>query len=148
MSRCTGACCKRFPLTATYAEVQAAAEVVKAGGRDRYQDTVFIADMLIPLKPAPDGKEFFTCRHHDAASGNCTVYEQRPTLCREHPFYGVVNGHCSTAGCELDHDAMRREMLPDYDAKREEMSKQMIELQAELNEVKAREKYAHLPVVQ
>lgn len=106
--RCTGHCCRRFPLTATYVEVKAAAEVVKAGGSDRYQDTVFIADMLIPLEPAADGKEYFTCRHHDVATGNCGVYESRPRLCREHPFYGRPEGTCSTPDCTLDHVAALR----------------------------------------
>lgn len=106
--RCSGHCCRRFPLTATYAEIKAAAEKVKAGEPDRYQDSVFIADMLVPLAPNAEGKEYFTCRHHDAASGNCGVYEQRPRLCREHPFYGRHDEVCNTPGCTLDHVATLR----------------------------------------
>lgn len=114
--RCTGHCCRRFPLSQSYAEVKEAAEKVKAGGHDRFQDSVFVADMLVPLglqvaNGSGEMREFFTCRHLDASTGDCGVYEQRPTLCREHPFYGRSEGTCHTPGCTLDHEPGRQELL-------------------------------------
>lgn len=70
-------------------------------------DQKFIADMLIPLtieeakarlerfgldpRPSLDDDErwegrAFTCRHWDEESRLCTVYSQRPKMCRDFPY--------------------------------------------------------------
>lgn len=68
----------------------------------------FIADMLIDLGreatidpltgvPLDPPQPLFGCRHYDALAGNCTVYEQRPSMCRLFP-YDRGNG-CAATGC-------------------------------------------------
>jgi Fe-S-cluster containining protein len=64
------------------------------------EEIVFVADMVIPIEAAKDAKEgvdggpppqtghYYTCRHHDTVTGNCTTYETRPRVCRDYPFYG------------------------------------------------------------
>lgn len=65
---------------------------------------VFIADMLVPVEPENvdpctgehhgRGHARYSCRHVDAA-GQCTVYEERPDMCREYPY----NRPCTFVGC-------------------------------------------------
>lgn len=46
--------------------------------------------MLIPLGPADLGdgllQDTFTCWHHDAATGDCRIYADRPRMCRDFPY--------------------------------------------------------------
>ncbi|HSC81800.1 MAG TPA: YkgJ family cysteine cluster protein [Chitinolyticbacter sp.] len=35
------------------------------------------------------------CRYLDAESRRCTIYEQRPNTCRNHPQIGPRPGHCA-----------------------------------------------------
>ncbi|WP_255987484.1 YkgJ family cysteine cluster protein [Chitinolyticbacter albus] len=35
------------------------------------------------------------CRYLDAQSRRCTIYEQRPNTCRNHPQVGPRPGHCA-----------------------------------------------------
>jgi Fe-S-cluster containining protein len=83
-SRCTGHCCRRFPLSATLAHVH---ELAADPGQHEARQLV---DMLIPLGTAPDragkDREYFTCRHHDAVTGDCGIYADRPRMCRDYPY--------------------------------------------------------------
>ena len=97
--RCRGACCKGFTLSVKLEEIRANPE--------RFQDAAYLLDMLIPLGADADGDERFNCRHHNAETGDCMAYEQRPDVCRRH---GALY-RCKTPGCELgaawDHESER-----------------------------------------
>lgn len=84
MTRCTGHCCRRFTMSTSLDAIQA---------RATDQEGAFIADMLVQL---PDGPMWFTCRHYDTVAGDCTVYEQRPAMCRR---YGTDAQPCDHEGC-------------------------------------------------
>jgi Fe-S-cluster containining protein len=77
------------------------------------EDGAFIADMVIPLGPDEakaraerfgmswpalnitdeNADQVYTCRHWDETTRLCTVYEQRPRVCRDYP-YDLECGHC------------------------------------------------------
>lgn len=82
--RCTGHCCRQFSIEYPYQEVMAD---YKRHERDpasaRIPDIGVIGKMLVPLGTFR-GQELFTCRHH-SASGDCTIYETRPRMCRDFP---------------------------------------------------------------
>lgn len=69
-----------------------------------------------PADPTgPRLAHFYTCRHLDAATGDCTDYDNRPRLCREYP-YGV---DCEKRDCtwtsakyETRHSTLGRASLP------------------------------------
>lgn len=44
------------------------------------------------------GGWWYTCKHYDRESRNCTIYEQRPAVCREYPSYGR-DTKCFYANC-------------------------------------------------
>lgn len=98
LARCTGHCCKSFPLPVTMAVLRADVEAVAAGDitARHFQDGAQVLDMLIPLgEPTGDvQKDRYTCRHH-GADGNCGIYETRPRMCSEYP-YGQP---CRIEGC-------------------------------------------------
>jgi Fe-S-cluster containining protein len=102
---CTGACCAVF-IYPDPADIERFA---------RMEDGAFIADMLIPLdlvsaaermekfgfsywadqslfdwdgrNLSGDGRRLMTCKHWDQESGLCGVYDNRPMMCREYPYY-------------------------------------------------------------
>lgn len=99
--RCTGHCCRAFTLPKSPEDIRKMVE------EDRLNDGPFILDMLIYLglfdvNPAggvlDEPWHYFTCRHLDTATGNCTVYEQRPHLCRNYPN----DKACEFPGCTWD----------------------------------------------
>lgn len=96
MNRCTGHCCKKFYLP------MAKVEDIK----DIVQDAKYIRDMLIKLPLQTHGSDgeptpveaqdhYWTCKHFDETSGDCTAYESRPAMCKDYP-YGLP---CRTKGC-------------------------------------------------
>lgn len=104
MSRCTGHCCRAFPLSCTLEELRAP--------DTKLIDAAFVADMLIPLgkRPGPSGelREVYTCRHL-SAGGDCTVYERRPRVCWEYPY----SRECNVEGCTRDPEACHDICAPD-----------------------------------
>jgi Fe-S-cluster containining protein len=105
-SSCSGACCAVFEFTDP-------SEPRFAGNGDEAE---FLADMLVSLslveaaerlaeigslpywgeEPQHDwdgqslsrtGRRLMTCRHWDRETRLCTVYDQRPSMCREYPYY-------------------------------------------------------------
>lgn len=54
-----------------------------------------LAPDLVPNEDAPPLQWFYRCRHHDAASGDCTIYEDRPEMCRSYPY----GDPCPFPGC-------------------------------------------------
>ena len=81
---------------------------------DVYRDGRFISDMVIPLTRRqavarwrkfvstetplprlPKDRATFTCRHWDENTRLCTVYEERPLMCRAYPYGGACSAGCS-----------------------------------------------------
>lgn len=62
------------------------------------RDLIMIAEMVIPLAEEADETPTYTCRHFDAVAGLCTVYEQRPAMCRDYPSYGDAGRACLHCG--------------------------------------------------
>ena len=85
--------------------------------RDRMEDGEQIADMVVPLSVAEanerlerfgadreyerDAEGFvYMCRNFDEATGLCTIYDQRPQMCRDYPYARGCEyecGYCSSA---------------------------------------------------
>jgi Fe-S-cluster containining protein len=105
VSRCTGHCCVLFPIPHSLNELQ--------NGRDRFQDGHLLADILV--FKGTTGEEYnnggvrywFTCSKFDKTTGNCTIYEQRPWMCREFPY-----------GRECEHEDCTEGSLPDVPLQR------------------------------
>jgi Fe-S-cluster containining protein len=81
--RCSGHCCKCFPLLLTPEELD--------WRQESFQDGPQINEMVIHLGRFPNqrtGVEFdhYTCKYH-LPSGDCGIYEHRPRMCRDHPHY-------------------------------------------------------------
>lgn len=68
-----------------------------------------LVDMLIPLTQdeavarrdrlgGPDGtladRDWFTCRHWDETTRLCTIYPQRPHMCRDYPYEAECEHGC------------------------------------------------------
>lgn len=91
-SRCTGGCCRSFPLPLGVTK-----ERLQADPRS-FEDGEMVADMLVPLgREEVDGHPLYTCKHLDYVTGDCTVYDRRPAMCREFP-YGL---RCPIVGCTM-----------------------------------------------
>ena len=103
MSRCTGHCCREFSIAMDgVKQVMLAPESVQDGEQ--------IASMLVfvrwaePGDTLPSGRivppdhphqPIFSCANFDRASGDCRIYEQRPSMCREYPY----GRRCEMLGC-------------------------------------------------
>ena len=102
---CDGRCCAVFPLRKEAIE-QIETDV------SAIRDGAFIRDMLIPLTrrqavararrfgftlPWRVGRthRYFTCRHWDEGTRRCTVYADRPAMCRDYPYdHGCDHADC------------------------------------------------------
>jgi Fe-S-cluster containining protein len=90
---CDGRCCAVFPLS------RSPEEMLKGS----HYDAIFVGDMVIALTPFEArrrwadlgygelkdldlGQPLYTCRHWDTATKLCTVYDERPWLCRDFPY--------------------------------------------------------------
>ena len=122
--RCTGHCCSGFtlPYPHTYfieaawfaleyevlplivSHARQAHDIAHAHNKHRIiVDGVFIAHMIVPVQaeeartkyinPIQADLHFFKCRH--LKNGNCSVYEQRPNMCRNFPY----GSPCPFKGC-------------------------------------------------
>ncbi len=94
--RCTGHCCECFWLPWDHTTL-----IQRA---DRLRDGHQISRMVIPISsPSPEahpfivplgvGGAFYTCQHY--TDGQCTIYADRPAMCREYPY----DKRCLYAGC-------------------------------------------------
>lgn len=122
--RCTGHCCQMFTipyspdeLWSTYRRWLTGGEPITMNGNDPQpiaQDIHLIAPMVVhqgylevalmpSINPGDDqllGKDlgrahYYSCKHFDAKQKICTIYEQRPAMCRAYP-----NGKlCNYKGC-------------------------------------------------
>jgi Fe-S-cluster containining protein len=102
---CPGHCCVAFYLPTSHDRVEEMREGMRDGG--------VIAEMVIPLSlseanerlerfgsdreygPESEG-HVYTCRHFDDETRLCTIYEQRPEMCRDFPY--AEDGGCEY-GC-------------------------------------------------
>ena len=102
--RCTGHCCKVFPLPGWTPEQLA--ESLTNGQAARNHSLNFWAHNAVPLGtfkalPRPGEKDrypegpvtVYTCKKFDAVSGNCTDYENRPNTCSEYPYQHYCQVH-------------------------------------------------------
>lgn len=114
MSRCTGHCCRRFNLPAPLDEiVRRRNPDVCPPGEKHIEDGDKLAEMLIPLDDQGPVNYWFTCKHHDPVSGDCTNYENRPRMCREYPY----GRDCEYDDCTMDASGLvqlriEREVVP------------------------------------
>ena len=95
LGRCTGHCCRAFPLPFGPEELAA-----KAWG---YQDGEQIAAMAIYLgqlegPPEPHCSlgpaHYYTCKNLQD-NGDCGIYDDRPQMCRGYPY----GGQCGYTAC-------------------------------------------------
>lgn len=111
--RCSGACCAVFWLPHTPDELRARTlEAEPDGTQTVLVDAAQIADMVIPLTPAeataraerfefpaPTRAEaLYTCRHWDEDTRLCTIYADRPGMCRGYPYGKACDHGCGFAG--------------------------------------------------
>lgn len=123
MGRCTGHCCRAFALPYSPDQLRRAREVweayLAADAPEVFdwpsdvavpEDVDIIEPMVIHLgeftrNPLFDGdgdapvapSHFYTCRNL-SESGDCTIYEDRPKMCRGYPY----GRECRFPGCTLD----------------------------------------------
>lgn len=117
---CDGRCCAVFPLQKGALERMAAGLVT---------DGAFVVDMVIPLtrRQASDrarrfgyklpwrsrvfarGYDLFTCRHWNEETRLCSVYADRPQLCREYPYdHACDHADCCYTAPEKTRSRWRR----------------------------------------
>lgn len=104
--RCTGACCERLSLNGglgpedlrrSMAAAQARIAEGKGAGYD-FDWEILVPALEVVREPVPgDPMWFYRCGHHDRERNLCTIFEQRPKLCREYPSYSR-GGICGTCG--------------------------------------------------
>lgn len=115
--RCRGQCCESFSLRYSPHELARAAGDAKREGR-LHEQIIQIAEMVLligefdgnpathngtplPTDPPDERQWFYTCTnltHH----GDCSIYDQRPSMCRDYPRYGGSNPRCAFPTCESD----------------------------------------------
>lgn len=103
---CDGRCCAVFPMSLS------PEEMLTWRGIHATYESIFVTDMLVALTPYEArmrwtdlgygelkdldlGMPLYTCRHWDTETKLCTVYDERPWLCRDFPYQGA----CHHTGC-------------------------------------------------
>lgn len=90
MSRCTGHCCKKFPLPCTPEELKenyrawVNSEPQDKNGREMIAEIWLIAPMVRKIAERDIGA-YYTCAHHQP-NGDCAIYDIRPRMCSEYPY--------------------------------------------------------------
>lgn len=106
---CPGYCCAAFYLPTTYAQMQ--------DKKKRLRDGDQIAGMIVPLTPKEarerherfgggGAEQFkwkyrghhFTCKHWDEETKLCTIYPDRPDMCRDFPYGDPCPFNCGFDG--------------------------------------------------
>ena len=116
--RCTGHCCRVFVLPYAPDEIWDKQDTLRDGriiadmviylGYEPHRD-IFIRHGLTPHKYYDDDpRHWYTCRHYK--DGDCTIYAQRPTMCRAFPY----GKDCEYSDCTaVDIPEMKRDMYND-----------------------------------
>lgn len=97
--RCSGHCCQHFTLPWPDDQLPNILWAHKAGAV-AWQDPewLFIVNMTVPIHQHDPLYRFtYTCRHFDQPSGNCTIYDDRPEMCRNYPY----GRRCEDPDCTL-----------------------------------------------
>lgn len=117
IGRCSGHCCRAFTIPIqpeTMEKMRIAVENQEKGepwpnGLWKPNDIHIVATMVRPFGPfhilTPAGDKFrfdspqawYSCKHHDAESGDCRIYDERPEMCREHPY----GEECNYVDCTM-----------------------------------------------
>lgn len=101
--RCTGHCCKNFPLPRTIEELRENWLLWRTGKHAEnpaaiIEDIDLIYPMVIPLGVDRNGTHRYTCKHL-LANGDCSIYIDRPRMCSEYP-YGHPCDHDECTGTD------------------------------------------------
>ncbi len=91
MSRCTGHCCDPVRLSADVAEK------LFLGEHEDPEKWVVQSMLEAEWLHFPTGRMYFKCIYFDEESRNCTIYEERPRMCRDYPYDDV----CGEDGCTM-----------------------------------------------
>lgn len=113
-ARCTGHCCRSFFLSVSLDELKEDVLRFERGESPRFDpnDTPKLVNMLVLIREgtadehpfvehvdrgAPSSTKgfYYTCKHLDANTGDCTDYENRPDMCRRYPY----GGRCTYKDC-------------------------------------------------
>lgn len=120
MSRCTGHCCRSFTLPCDWATMiagawywfntavppwAATAYGVAVRNSLAFENGYQIAHMVVPVPDSAevharyrsllkDGLHYYACKNQ-SPSGDCTIYETRPQMCRNFPY----EQPCPFVGC-------------------------------------------------
>jgi Fe-S-cluster containining protein len=94
VGRCTGHCCKKFPLPFPNLKSMFTPEY----DSHKYQNGEQIRNMVIFLEPHPTKPEYgyYTCKNL-TTNGDCAIYDQRPRMCSEYPY----GDKCVIPGCTM-----------------------------------------------
>lgn len=105
--KCAGNCCTDIVVSGfTHADLREAylgwlrQETTFTGPSGTFpmiQDIFFLFPMLKPKGYDAGGREVYSCKHYDQPSGLCTIYEFRPTMCRNYP-----QTKCPCQGCTVE----------------------------------------------
>ncbi|MDQ7818704.1 MAG: YkgJ family cysteine cluster protein [Melioribacteraceae bacterium] len=131
ISRCTGHCCKDFTLAYSPEELKKEFDETLSKNRKilkqikdrekRYDETIsymksdiyLVPQMVIHLASIevncngelhPLTLHHYTCTNHDPVTGNCKIYEARPRMCSNFPYYDHPNGECPYKGCTMKYE--------------------------------------------
>lgn len=69
----------------------------------------YMHDNMLQVVDIVDGWEQYTCRLYDRATARCSIYEQRPPMCRNFP-YGRECEHCTYDSTRPDVPGILREI--------------------------------------
>lgn len=75
------------------------------------RDAEILADALVPVAgcapllrggayPSGSAPYFHSCKHWDAETGDCRIYNERPDLCRDYPY----GSECVDAECAMPQE--------------------------------------------
>jgi Fe-S-cluster containining protein len=127
---CSSKCCQNLCISATHEKIRKLAKTKSEFGNPSSSDNIFVAKMLIPLGRwkgrGPEGQsenewnhEFgrmvYTCKFFDWTNGRCSIYENRPYLCRNHE-----QSVCQYQGCANDSNV---ETIPEINLTKKIQSK-------------------------
>ena len=125
--KCGGHCCRDFTLPLSPMEIEHQRRKFVLGKGHFFTDMDKIADMVVYLgewhetpqnnhrgetKSHRRAAKFrhvhhYTCKHHNAATGDCMNYKNRPGMCSEYPYeracgYTKCEAVCSKKKQEID----------------------------------------------
>jgi len=127
-TRYRGKCCTDFTLPLSPMELKYLATLGRMGKPHRYGDEIIqIAEMVELIRNDHHGyeirgqkKKFFAikkylwryrCKNHDTVTGLCSIYNNRPDMCKNFPHY--QNKACHYPDCDCPSQKVWREQLED-----------------------------------